>query len=246
MSDRGLTGRQPGAVQNALAVLEVVAHAGAGVTAKEVGELAHLPAATTYRLLNLLVAEEYLVRMPDLRGFALGRKVAGLTGGVPEPRLSRAAREELARLRGSLRVGVHLVVFGPTALRCADVDPELPLRDPALLERHLHAGAAGRLLLADQPDWREVHPPSRLVRLTAETVVRPHQLQARLDETAERGWAAQAGEVHDDVACLATPVRGADGALVGAVLLTGPRQRPPVDHLDAARGCARSLEPLLA
>ncbi|MEH3075478.1 MAG: helix-turn-helix domain-containing protein [Quadrisphaera sp.] len=246
MSDRGLTGRQPGAVQNALAVLEVVAHAGAGVTAKEVGELAQLPPATTYRLLNLLVGEEYLVRMPDLRGFALGRRAAALTGGAPELRLSRAARDELRRLRGSLRVGVHLVVFGPTALRFADVDPELPLRDPALLERHLHAGAAGRLLLADQPDWREVHPPSRLVRLTASTAVRPHQLQARLDETAERGWAAQTGEVHDDVSCLAAPVRGADGALVAAVVLSAPRPRPPVDHLDAARGCAAALEPLLA
>lgn len=246
MIDRGLTGRQPSAVHSALAVLEVVARAGAGVTAKEVGELAGLPPATTYRLLNLLVGEEYLVRMPDLRGFALGRKVAGLTGGAPEPRLSRAAREELGRLRGALRVGVHLVVFSPTALRCADVDPELPLRDPALLERHLHAGAAGRLLLADQPDWRDVHPPSRLVRLTSETVVRPHQLQARLDETAERGWAVQAGEVHDDVSCLAAPVRGADGTLVGAVLLTGPRRRPPLDHLGAARACADALEPLLA
>jgi len=246
VSDRGLTGRQPGAVQNALAVLEAVSHAGAGVSAREVGELVGLPPATTYRLLNLLVGEEYLVRMPDLRGFALGRKAAGLAGGAPEPRLSRAAKEELGRLRGALRVGVHLVVFGPTSLHCADVDPELPLRDPSLLERHLHAGAAGRLLLADQPDWREVHPPSRLVRLTAETPVRPHQLQARLDETAERGWAAQAGEVHDDVACLAAPVRGADGALVGAVLLTGPRQRPPLEHLPAARGCAAALEPLLA
>jgi DNA-binding IclR family transcriptional regulator len=246
VSDRGLTGRQPGAVQSALAVLEVVARAGAGVSAKEVGELVGLPPATTYRLLNLLVGEEYLVRMPDLRGFALGRKVAGLTGTAPLPRLSRAARDELARLRGSVRVGVHLVVFGPTALRCADVDPELPLRDAALLERHLHAGAAGRLLLADQPDWREVHPPSRLVRLTPETVVRPHQLQARLDEVAERGWAVQVGEVHDDVACLAAPVRGGDTALVGAVVLTGPRQRPPLDHLVAARGCAAALEPLLA
>ncbi|PWJ52867.1 transcriptional regulator [Quadrisphaera granulorum] len=77
-------------------------------------------------------------------------------------------------------------------------------------------------------------------------MVRPHQLQARLDEVAEHGWAVQVGEVHDDVACLAAPVRSGDAALVGAVVLTGPRQRPPLDHLDAARRCAAALEPLLA
>ena len=76
--DRGVTGRQPQAVRSALAVLEEVARAGAGVNAKEVAEALGLPPATTYRLLNLLVGEEYLVRLPDLHGFALGAKVAGL------------------------------------------------------------------------------------------------------------------------------------------------------------------------
>ena len=56
--DRGITGRQPKAVQSALAILETVARAGAGVTAKEVAEELRLPPATTYRLLNLLVGEE--------------------------------------------------------------------------------------------------------------------------------------------------------------------------------------------
>src|SRR5579859_1661338 len=41
-----------------------------------------MPRATVYRMLNFLVAEEYLVRMPDLKGFALGVRVAELTGGA--------------------------------------------------------------------------------------------------------------------------------------------------------------------
>ncbi|HKS47065.1 MAG TPA: helix-turn-helix domain-containing protein, partial [Amycolatopsis sp.] len=69
-----LSGRQPKAVRNALAVLEEVVAAGPGVTAKEISAALKLPPATTYRLLNLLVAKGYLVRLPDLRGFALGRR----------------------------------------------------------------------------------------------------------------------------------------------------------------------------
>jgi DNA-binding IclR family transcriptional regulator len=73
-----LSGRQPKAVRSALHVLEEVVSAGPGVTAKEISEALALPQATTYRILNLLVAEEYLVRLPDLAGFALGRRAARL------------------------------------------------------------------------------------------------------------------------------------------------------------------------
>ena len=73
-----LSGRQPKAVRSALAVLEEVVAAGPGVTAKEISAALRLPPATTYRLLNLLVADEYLVRLPDLKGFALGRRAARL------------------------------------------------------------------------------------------------------------------------------------------------------------------------
>ena len=101
--DRGVTGRQPQAVRSALAVLQEVARAGAGVTAKEVAEALGLPPATTYRLLNLLVGEEYLVRLPDLHGFALGAKVAGLAGVIAPARVPTAARQVLADLRGRVR-----------------------------------------------------------------------------------------------------------------------------------------------
>ena len=63
-----ISGRQPQAVRSALLILEEVAAAGVGVTAKEISAALRIPPATTYRLLNLLVAEEYLVRLPDLGG----------------------------------------------------------------------------------------------------------------------------------------------------------------------------------
>ena len=245
--DRGLTGRQPKAVQSALAILETVARAGAGVTAKEVAEELGLPPATTYRLLNLLVGEEYLVRLPDLHGFALGRKVAGLAGPSVAPTLSTAAREVVAELRMRVRCGVHLVLYTATALRCADVDPDHPLQAPELLERHLHASAAGKLLLAEQPDWQEVVPPGRLHRLTERTVVRAAELDTELREIRRRGCAVQAGQLHEDLACAAVPVRSPSGALVAAVVVTVRSTDPEVAaaHVELVAGFAVRLGPLL-
>lgn len=127
-----LTGRQPKAVTSALDLLEAVARAGPGVTAAELAEATGLPRATAYRLLNLLVAEEHVVRLPDLSGFALGARVQGLVELAAPVRVVAAARAELDRLRSGVRAGVHLCVARGGVARLADADPDVPpASDPA-------------------------------------------------------------------------------------------------------------------
>jgi DNA-binding IclR family transcriptional regulator len=97
----GLGGRQPQAVRSALDVLRTVAQAGPGITAKEISARLRLPPATAYRLLNLLVGEEYLVRLPDLTGFALGARFGELVdlaaaSHQPPAAETRVQRKEIA------------------------------------------------------------------------------------------------------------------------------------------------------
>ena len=92
-ADGSLSGRQPKAVQSALRVLEEIARAGVGVTAKEIADRLDLPSATTYRLLNLLVADGYIVRLPDLSGFSLGHRMGVLIDAAVAPTVCTAARE---------------------------------------------------------------------------------------------------------------------------------------------------------
>ncbi len=70
--------RQPSAFDHAFAVLEAVAQHGPGLTARELTALLPLSRATIFRIVKHLVAEEYLVRTTDLRGFALGTRVLAL------------------------------------------------------------------------------------------------------------------------------------------------------------------------
>jgi DNA-binding IclR family transcriptional regulator len=142
-----LSGRQPKAVQTGLQVLEEVARRGTGVTAEEVAHSLHLPPATAYRVLNILVAEGYLVRTPDLHGFALGRKLSGLVTAAAPPTVCHAARQVLAELRGRVRFGVHLVLYTASAAKVVDPDPDHPYIAAQLLTRYRHASAVGKLLL---------------------------------------------------------------------------------------------------
>lgn len=242
-----LSGRQPRAVRSALAVLEEVVAAGPGVTAKEISTALGLPPATTYRLLNLLVAEEYLVRLPDLRGFALGRRAARLA--LPAvTTLPTAARAVLEHLRGMVRWGVHLASFDGGHLRLLDPDPDHPPSDTDLLARYPQVSALGRLLLAEQPDWRAL--VRELRTFTAHTVASPDELTARLAEVARDGLARQCGELRADRGCLAVAVRApGDRRLVAGLALSGPAHRiadPDPELVEALREHARRLEPLLA
>ncbi|MCX6503412.1 MAG: helix-turn-helix domain-containing protein [Microbacterium sp.] len=224
-----LTARQPRAIHSALTVLEAVATLGAGVSAREVSEALGLPRATTYRLLNLLVQDEYLVRTPDLSGFALGAKVAQLASAATPVRLPAAARAVLSQARDQLRGGVHVVRYGGGRLTVADADPDFPLSDDLRLVREPARYALGRLLLADlgRTDPVSLAAASDLRRL---------------------GATRQIGEIVPGLACLAVPVRDSTGELAAGVAFAGPRHRveEPQAVLDLLRPVAERLAPLLA
>ena len=83
-------GRAPksDSVVRALQIIETVADLGIGTTARDIAERLELPSASTYRLLNSLVADEFLVRTADLRGFAIGTRLASFIDGVATPPVS--------------------------------------------------------------------------------------------------------------------------------------------------------------
>lgn len=227
-ADAGLTGRQPGAVHGALAVLEEVARVGPGVTAQQVSARLGLPRATTYRLLNLLVQDEYLVRLPDLAGFALGHKVAllaglagvaGVAGSGAAPAASAPPEEPheiVIELRARIRGGVHLASFRDGVLELVDVDPDFPLSDERRMLSDLSSSALGTLLIAER----------------------------RRDP---RPFAARATDAAPGRGCFAAALRDDAGALVGGVALAVPAQRlaEPEALLELIEPERRRLEAIL-
>jgi DNA-binding IclR family transcriptional regulator len=244
---RSAAKRPQGAVSSALEILAMIARCGPGVTAREIATRLGLPPATAYRLINHLVGEEYLVRMPDLRGFAIGRRAEQLLSPVAAPLVPLVAREVIAGLRAQVRFAVHVVRYTPTALRPVDTDPDHPLGPDQRIARYLHAAAAGKLLLADADRWHELLPPGPLKRLTAGTLTGAGELAADLARVRAEQVAYQEGELRPEVACMAVPIRSTTGALAAGIVLSGPCERAPAlrRHLDQARSCAERLAPLL-
>jgi DNA-binding IclR family transcriptional regulator len=146
---RELNNNQPRAIAHALAVLEEIATAGAGVTAREIAASLDLSPATTYRILNLLVREEYVVRLGDLSGFALGARIGALAEAPAASAITRAVSARIEELRGSLHTAVHLFSVYGNRIRVLDEDPRFALAERARVLSDLRSSAAGALLLAD-------------------------------------------------------------------------------------------------
>ncbi|MBM3716973.1 helix-turn-helix domain-containing protein [Microbacterium sp. HMH0099] len=222
--------RPPGTVHSALSLLEAVAHLGAGVSAQRISAEVGLPRATTYRLLNVLVEDEYLVRTPDLSGFALGAKVAQLAAvAAPPARLSSAARSVMDEVRRAVRGGVHVVLYVDGRVVVLDADPDFPLSDHGRLAREPARYALGRLLLVDD------------ARATGEVA------EAARADVARWGATRQCGEIAPTTGCLAVPLRDDAGGLAGALGFSGARHRvdEPAGVLAALRPAAAALGPLI-
>lgn len=244
---RDPTRHHPSTMSNSLRIIEAVAVMGIGVTAKEISEALHIPQATSYRLLNALVGEEYLMRTSDLRGFALGHRLGGLIAAVTAPTVSTEVRAHIDKLRSKVRFAVHLIGFQSASLRVLNADPDHSLRAERELVRHLHASAAGKLLLASRADWLEMLPRSRLTRVTPQTIVDLSVMRVELDTIRSTQLSTQVDELEPELACVAVPIRGPDGSAAGALCLAGPSSRTEalLSHTDAARRCATTIAPLL-
>jgi IclR helix-turn-helix domain len=182
----------------ALAIIEEVAAAGPGITALEITHRLRMSRSAAYRLLGVLVESEYLVRTPDLGGFALGRRIDRLVG-IPSTAADRL-REAVDAVRAEARFGIHLVLYQSKppgqqpGLELFDIDPDFPLSDPARIVGNLDCSAIGRVVAAEVRGERPM-------------------------------FASQCEMLVPGFGCVATPIRSPDDDLVAVLAASAPAHR---------------------
>ena len=229
-------GHEPRAVQKALALLEAVAHLGSGATAKEVAHATAIPPATAYRLLNLLVADGFLVRIEDLSGFALGRRTRELATAAPA---SEVDNHHIVRAR--IRFGVYLASYENDRIQLIDRDPDHELSGETALVTHIHASAIGKLLLAHRPDRTVL---SDLRKFTAHTIVDLAELAIEMSRIRTTDIAVETNEIKVGRSSVAVPIRDDDGRVSGAlavIMRTGRLVHDDPDLIGLLRSTASQV-----
>ncbi|MFB9321845.1 IclR family transcriptional regulator [Cryptosporangium minutisporangium] len=223
-------------VDRAITVLEILARRGdAGVS--EVAAELSVHKSTAFRLLETLEDRGMVEQTADRGKYRLGFGVVRLAGAV-SARLDVVAqgRQACERLAAEVGETVNLAVLREHY--AVNVDQ---VRGRATVTTHnwvgqltpLHATSSGKVLLAALPaaGRRAAYTAGGLPAYTPATPASAAALEDQLADVRERGYAVTVEEYEVGLNAVAAPVRGADGAVLAAISVSGPAYRCPVDRL---------------
>ncbi len=188
-------------------------------------------AATVQRILSTfkdyhLVDQDTATRQYRL-GAAFYHFIQTLQQSYP---ITRVAPEFMRRLALKTGETVHLNVIEDQSRVCIDAvesNQALKASMPVGSRSPLYAGASSKCLLAfSEPAFRKTYlENTRLVPITANTIVDKNKLRSELKMIRNRGYSQSLAERNPGLGSLSTPVFNHQGALLAALSLAIPEIR---------------------
>ncbi|MGN0063726.1 MAG: IclR family transcriptional regulator [Nocardioides sp.] len=239
------------AATRTLRVLRFLAAQADPVPLERIVRACDLPRSTAYHLLNAMIDEGFVVHLPDEHRYGLGVAAFEVGSGFSrQAPLQRIARRPLAALVDQTRYGAHLAVLhGRDVLYV--IEERAPGRPPLVTDVGVrlpaHLTASGRAILSALPaaQVRALYPdrdafvdrhgvgPSSLTTL-----------RTLLQETRQRGYAVERGEVTPGLASVAAPVLDHNDHPLAGLAVTFPDDVPADEVSALAAAVARTAEQL--
>ncbi len=239
------------AATRALRVLRFLASQPDPVPLDRIARTCDLPRSTAYHLLNAMIAEGFVVHLPDEHRYGIGVAAYEVGSGYSrQAPLQRIARRRLAALVDLVGESAHLAVLhGRDVLYVVE---ERAPRRPSLVtdvgvRLPAHLTASGRAILAALPA-----PQVRALYPSADAFVDRHgvgpqslsALRRLLADTRRRGYAVEDGEVTPGLASIAAVVRDHNGHPVAGLAVTyadGRAERLTGPVIEAAQSLTERL-----
>lgn len=237
------------AATRTLQVLRFLAGQPEPVPVDRIARAVGLPRSTAYHLLGAMVAEGFVVHLPEEHRYGLGVAAFEVGSGYArqEP-LQRISRRPLAALVDATGHSAHLAVLhGRDVLYV--VEERAPGRPPLVTDVGVRLPApltaSGRAILAALPpaQVRALYPDrAAFVDRHGRGPATLSALRALLTETRQRGFATEDGDVTPGFASVAAPVLDHNGHPVAGVAVTFPCGEEDTAPVAAAvRRTARGL-----
>ena len=181
-----------------------------------------LPRSTLHRLAGQLCQVGWLER--EHRGYRVGLRMFEIGALAAQGnRLHPAALPHLQALAARTGLAAHLALLDRTEVVYLERIVAGPLRVPTRRggRKPAYCTALGKAMAAYDSDALLAVSAAPMPRRTAKTITEPAALRVELEQVREAGVALDRGEAHEDLVCVAAPVRGS-GPAIGAVSVTGP------------------------
>lgn len=217
----------------------------------EIAKQMQLGKSTVYGLVNTLVAKGYLEQNPQTKRYRLGIKLFEL-GSLVHKRmdLRNEARRFCEELVKTHNVTVHLAAYYVDELVYIDkIDAPgtVIIYSRTGKRAPLHCTGVGKAVLAflDDDVQRLFFAKNILKRYTDNTIINSEELLKELYRIRQRGYAIDNEEIETGLRCVAAPIFDFMKKPVGALSVSGPIARLPLEHIETVakdvKDCAKQI-----
>jgi len=198
---------------------------------REIARQLELPPSTVGRILTTLNSFGVLNQDKETHRYRIGPKVlewcATFTRNVDLQTEARPYMQELQRIteetisldipNGHSRICIERIV-SPQSLRWVKQLGEI---------MPFYASASGRVLLSfmSPEEKNEILKNMNFEQLTPYTITDPNVFHEELELSKSQGYAVSTGERVEGVSCVAAPIFGVKGEILGAITISGPSIR---------------------
>jgi len=224
-------------LERSLGILELLCSDGPELSLIELSERLRLHKSTTHRLVGALEQHRFVEKSSNNGKYRLGLKLFELgSKAIAQLDWRERARRFLQRLAFETGETAHLCILDDgEVLYLEKVEAPRTIRVPSIVGRRYpaHCGAAGKTLLAFQPEEEieELIKRRGLKAYTRNTLTTPAQLREGLRLVREQGYAIDNEEFEEGLECIGAPIRDYSGKVVAAISIAGPAFRITEDKL---------------
>ena len=216
-------------IERAAAILRLLSGRSRRLGVVELAGQLELPKGTVHGILRTLQAVGFVEQDSDSGKYQLGAALLHIGSSYLDANELRTRAlnwaDALATQSGeSVRIGtlhekqvliVHHVFRPDDSRQALEVGSLVPA----------HATALGKALLAHHRYMLAELGADQLPSYTPATVTDLERLRRDLDETSDRGWASEIGELYPGVASIAAPIEDRRGLIAGAIGISGSVER---------------------
>lgn len=195
---------------------------------RELSRELDINAATIYRLVSTLTSRGYLEQNAETQKYHLGPKVVQLAANYSNQNsLIEISLRLFAKYEKAFPYNFYVgVMSGHEIVYIAVYESRGPLKittEPGQ-SVSIYGSALGKLLLANESDSfiKELLSEKPIERITPMTVASERSLMRQIREIRKLGYAVNRGEVYEEIAAVATPIRGPEGAVIAGLSLSFP------------------------
>jgi DNA-binding IclR family transcriptional regulator len=249
-----IQGNHVPALERAIAIFEYLEKIPGGAGLAEISSKLNIPKSSAYGILATLTRHGYLTSLDSNARYVLGTKFLSLAiAAERELDLVRLATPYLKELRDTTDETVKISVKNNrSAVVIARLEAEKEYHAGTKLGVHfpLHAGAAGKVLLAFSSRWeRDKYFDSPLDVFTSATITARQDLERELSEIREKGYGEDRGETFEGILALGCPIFDHTGGTAAAIsiayLSTGNNERKKKEILDPLSAYAKKISAAL-